>query len=700
MNNIHDMALSQNVQTSLKEEAESHGLKEKEVTSFVEANSVTWTLMANTWESLARDLSLSHLYMTMSDCVNFNIVKAAKLASMMSDEVINYMSKNSLACGLPAPYQSCVGANGAKALNTFLKFPKRTSLIGATWLEREARDKFWRCMDYNSKWVDNPDAIRPSYLDRYTNPWFYSSMLPHLRKTMSVLFPPNLEVEVDPFKFSNGAVQDACTNPCCKYYAAMFDRWDGMPLKKKAVDPVLHRSTNYSDLDPETFNYYLKAYPPEFQRWHQKHYPNYTEDRNHETMITPMPYSIKPQTVPKQLTSVRVIAPEDARHARLQLAYSTALNNYWERLGLRSKSSSSPETTAELFCDTNQEKQRYRCYHAVENHSATIDSTAFSDTVRRDLLRLMDNPTIDRMIDLMPTHITWGVVTRRMEMAGTMGSPCTFPTEMSVAAAGAKWSCDYSYLMGAEDSEPYKPGMVSIVGDDVMLPQWAAETFVDWLRAMSMLPNEDKSFTSGHYFESCGAEAWDDSDVTPFALWPRGMSADLETAQWDSYEGKFKSPLGSLTELANRLSAAGCESSARVLTEYIRSYYPDFKLDPDGNPGFTKGVTFPFSAINVRLVDWPKITSIHWYSEPDRRFATSAVAVKWVPSDPKKSCWCATIPSDVYRAFLERFLYKRFLKNGPMYNDALDELLGVSSPDVTRSRIHMRPVHRIVTRYI
>lgn len=697
------------VTESLETIARDHGMPEKDVKTFASNNFMTWDYMTKTWVMLAYDLKVESVASLVMAVAKEDVCRAVKTASVMADDLVKWMSCHSSDTALPSPY---TGLNPRHVL-TFLKFPKKTSLTGASWLEVEARTKFWKSMDQNIRWSDNPDAILPSYTDRFTNPWFYSTMLPYLKRVMSVFFPDHLikdeqsfERTINPFKFSNGAVQDACTNPICKYFATILNRTNGMPLIKLSVDPVMHRNFPYDELiGTELFNQYLESYPPEFQRWHQKHFSGYKDDRNHLIVTTPNPYAVKPMTVPKQMTSVRIIAPEDAAHNRKQLAFADRLCSYWERLGLRATKNSSANKPP-IFLDTRQDIQRELCKSAAADGYATIDESAFSDTVRRDLIRLFDNPTLDFMLTCMPTHIKWGSVTRRCEMVGTMGSPCTFPTEMAVAAAGAIWSCRYAYLMGAVGSRPYVVGDVTVVGDDVRLPQWAAPTFIDWLYSMSMIPNESKSFVSGHYFESCGAEYWDDVDVSPIATWPRGIRLIPNTgklnpysvAEYDAFESTFKSPISAAADLANRLYDYGCISASETLIDYVEEASGETILrDARCEDGTVHGLTYPFFFDVLEADDYRKIRrSLDWEKSPSDRRVLSTISVVWEKSEPKRSCWCTGLDDTVYGAFVERYLYESFLCNGPQFRDELDRLLRVSSSnDDTRDFIRMKPIHRV-----
>lgn len=675
---------------SLSKLAKEKGLKESAINNFVEANVVTVNLANNVWKALGDDFGsdIPSLFYTLA---NEDPIAAIIMADSADAELVQWMASNPYG-DLPYPFTG----HDPRVVNTLLKFGKRLALASAPWLERAAQEKFWACMDYNSRYESTKeltrDTLTPSNLDRYTNPWFYSSMLPKLKAVMTVLFPPTLMPDDDDYAFSPGAVQDACTNQVCKYYAARFAYSDRMHEAYVSHDPVQPRMyENYLMFEAKTGVNFPGRQRQIMQNWDKTQLLEYMESEDPAHLIVKKGpyYCAKPITVPKSLTSVRVISPEDSAHARAQLNWTNSLVRYWRRMGLQ-WDKDHPNAP---FVDTNQDIQREYVFHAVGDGWATIDASSFSDTVRRDFLRLLNNQTIDRILDVMPTHIKWGRIIRRMEMFGTMGSPLTFKMEMAVLFCGAVWSISYAHLMGAEGSRPYQPGDVTLVGDDLKMPQWAAPTMIDWMRMMSMIPNESKTFVSGYYHEACGVEAWDDHDITPYCYWPRGLNLSFSDVKWDAYDREFRSPIASLASLSNRLRDAGCNKASAVILGFLKDNYDLDKLDQNNNPGTIHGASYPVFELDLRDDTVTKTSILH--TDPWIRHIVDIVEVAWLNSEKKRSCWCNSVDPNLLASMAEDYFYHKFLAKGPQYRSDLDRLLGITSPDAERDHVRMIPVHRV-----
>jgi len=59
---------------------------------------------------------------------------------------------------------------------------------------------------------------------------------------------------------------------------------------------------------------------------------------------------------------------------------------------------------------------------------------------------------------------------------------------------------------------------ISVYGDDIIVPQRITDKLYENLTLFGFTPNKEKSFTKGFFFESCGADYYDGTDVRPFFL--------------------------------------------------------------------------------------------------------------------------------------------------------------------------------------
>jgi len=99
------------------------------------------------------------------------------------------------------------------------------------------------------------------------------------------------------------------------------------------------------------------------------------------------------------------------------------------------------------------------------------------------------------------------------EMVSSMGNGFTFELESLIFYALAKATCEDE---GVSDFECKKS--LTVFGDDIILPQRCASTFMQNLTLFGFTANKSKSFIKGFFFESCGNDYYNSTDVRPFFL--------------------------------------------------------------------------------------------------------------------------------------------------------------------------------------
>jgi len=99
------------------------------------------------------------------------------------------------------------------------------------------------------------------------------------------------------------------------------------------------------------------------------------------------------------------------------------------------------------------------------------------------------------------------------EMVSSMGNGFTFELESLIFYALAKATCESE---GVSDFECKRS--LTVFGDDIILPQRCAATFMQNLTLFGFTANYEKSFTEGFFYESCGSDYYDGTDVRPFFL--------------------------------------------------------------------------------------------------------------------------------------------------------------------------------------
>lgn len=147
---------------------------------------------------------------------------------------------------------------------------------------------------------------------------------------------------------------------------------------------------------------------------------------------------------------------------------------------------------------------------------ATLDLSSASDTISSMLVRdLLPDEWYDFLRAFRSSKVDMpdGTV-RTLQMFSSMGNGFTFPLETLIFFALAS-SC-------TEDREN-----VSVYGDDIIVPTDAVPLLLEVLRSCGFFVNEEKSFWSGPFRESCGKDYYSGICVRPAFVKDRVSAADL-----------------------------------------------------------------------------------------------------------------------------------------------------------------------------
>lgn len=194
-------------------------------------------------------------------------------------------------------------------------------------------------------------------------------------------------------------------------------------------------------------------------------------------------------TVPKSLKTDRTIAKEPTLNGFLQQGVHVILRERLQRAGVDLRDQRINQCWASL----------------AENLGlATLDAKSASNSVTTALVALLLPYSWFNLLDLLRSRKTLlpdGTIHRNV-MFSSMGNAFTFELESLIF---------YSIL-----TEICEPGsIVSVYGDDMIVPQGNAEECIEMLELFGFRINQSKSFISGRFFESCGKHYWGSSDVTP-----------------------------------------------------------------------------------------------------------------------------------------------------------------------------------------
>jgi hypothetical protein len=104
--------------------------------------------------------------------------------------------------------------------------------------------------------------------------------------------------------------------------------------------------------------------------------------------------------------------------------------------------------------------------------------------------------------------------TYEYEMFSSMGNGFTFELESLIFYALCIACVRHEYKCSTFTAKRN----VAVYGDDLIVPQAAFSTLVETLDFFGFSVNKDKSYTHGKFFESCGSDFFEGTDVRPFFL--------------------------------------------------------------------------------------------------------------------------------------------------------------------------------------
>jgi len=279
--------------------------------------------------------------------------------------------------------------------------------------------------------------------------------------------------------------------------------------------------------------------------------------------------------VPKTQSSPRIIAIEPSAMQYAQQALKASIYR-----GVKN----SP--TSRLIGFTDQERNRALAWSASETGQlATLDLSEASDRVHNDMVRNLLYRWPHLVDFVSATRSEWALVEGveyPLTKFASMGSALTFPIETMIFATIA--------LMGMKRAGiTYGPEIwghvVSVYGDDIIVPVEAVADVVKLLEVFGFRVNTSKSFWTGKFRESCGAEFYDGTDVSVVRLRmdPPGSRQDA-------------AHIGKLSDFRNRCFLAGLWKTAGVcdelLAEFIRAKPVSAKLDTPVPSGTLHKLTF------------------------------------------------------------------------------------------------------------
>jgi len=220
-------------------------------------------------------------------------------------------------------------------------------------------------------------------------------------------------------------------------------------------------------------------------------------------MVSPSFESNKITFVPKNATMHRTIAIEPSGQVTLQMILGNFIRKQLKKAGLDLDTQQNNRALARL-CKTLG--------------LCTIDLAMASDTLATAIVKCLLPEAWFKLFDTFRSkrgecnsaNEPFSVI---YEKFSSMGNGFTFELESLIFWAIAKATIRLSGVQGI-DSKNY----VKVFGDDIIIPAIFNDQCCENLQFFGFGINVDKSFASGLFYESCGADFYDSQPVRPFFL--------------------------------------------------------------------------------------------------------------------------------------------------------------------------------------
>lgn len=204
-------------------------------------------------------------------------------------------------------------------------------------------------------------------------------------------------------------------------------------------------------------------------------------------LTTKTTYSNRVELVPKNWKTDRTIACEPEGNIPLQLAFDTYAKRQLRRFGI------------DLSDQSCNQKMAHKS--SVDGSFVTVDFKAASDTISYNTVSMVFPIEWFRYLDDVRTPTYRGKFGNGIySKFSSMGNGSTFAIETLLFAAAC-------YAVGSRK--------FSVYGDDVIIEKEFFQEYLQLTRFLGFVINEDKTFSSGPFRESCGADYFNGINVTP-----------------------------------------------------------------------------------------------------------------------------------------------------------------------------------------
>lgn len=291
-------------------------------------------------------------------------------------------------------------------------------------------------------------------------------------------------------------------------------------------------------------------------------------------------------TVPKDSRGPRIICMEPHEYMWFQQGLRRAMVEHIER---------HPITAGHVNFTSQQVNRDLALSSSRTGLFATLDMKEASDRISKDLVEELFH-NVPKLRDALLALTTDGIVLPdgtylRKRKFAPMGSSLCFPI-MSIVhfALGCA-----AVMLHTNVSLQEAKRKIYVYGDDIIVARDTAQILFEVFPLFDLVFNKDKSFTDGHFRESCGVDAYRGVDVTPLRVKTRTISrrkpASLVTALayfhgffnrglWECakvWQTEIERHLGSLPRVSKKSALLGWIVPISVLTD-ANQYQYDKKL--------------------------------------------------------------------------------------------------------------------------
>ncbi len=266
--------------------------------------------------------------------------------------------------------------------------------------------------------------------------------------------------------------------------------------------------------------------------------PGWVDFGDSETaLLAPVIHRSKLSFVPKNAKTDRAIAVEPMLNSMFQLGIGSYMAERLRSVGI----------------DIRDQTRNQRLAQAgsLTGELATLDLSSASDTVAMELVHHLLPPDWAVFLSHFRTGMCdteWGPL--KLQKFSSMGNGFTFPLETLLF-----------YALAVSCVERRDESLVSVYGDDIIVPTYAYDKLVHILHVTGFIPNPSKSFSTGPFRESCGKDYHTGIDIRPCYI-------------------KDALACSSLFVLHNYYIRRGLEEPARYLLNFVSDHVKLF--GPDG----------------------------------------------------------------------------------------------------------------------